>query len=49
MSHEDDIPMSVVFALIISLIVLLVVINHMCEVKNEARKYKTIHCKERTK
>jgi|2_EtaG_2_1085320.scaffolds.fasta_scaffold97252_2 hypothetical protein len=49
MSHEDDIPMSVVFALVISLIVLLVVINHMCEVKNMEREDKTIHCKEKTK
>ena len=49
MSHEDDIPMSVVFALIISLIVLLVVINHMCEPEKNEREDKTIHCKEKTK
>ena len=49
MSHEDDMPMSTVFALIIALIILLVYINHMCEPKNEGRKDKTIHCKEKTK
>jgi len=49
MSHEEEMPMSVVFAFIIALIVLLVVINHMCEVKNMERKNKIIHCKEKTK
>ena len=49
MSHEDDMPMSVVFALVLSLIILLAVINHMCEPKNGEREDKTIHCKEKTK
>ena len=49
MSHEDDMPMSVVFALIISLIVLLVAINHMCEPKNGEREGKINYCKEKTK
>mgnify|MGYP003653983327 CR=1 FL=1 len=49
MSHEDDMPMSVVFALILSLIILLAAINHMCEPKKKGHEDKTIHCKEKTK
>ena len=47
--HEDEMPMSVVFALIISLIILLAVINHMCEPKKNEREGKIIYCKEKTK
>ena len=49
MSHEDEMPMSVVFALILSLIILLVVINHMCEPEKKGHEDKTIYCKEKTK
>ena len=38
MSHDDDIPMSVVFALIIALIIILVYVNHLCEPEKKRTK-----------
>lgn len=49
MSHEDEMPMSVVFALILSLIIMLAVINHMCEPDKNGGEGKKICCKEKTK
>tara|TARA_R100000655_G_scaffold1110_2_gene4435 strand:+ start:3325 stop:3474 length:150 start_codon:yes stop_codon:yes gene_type:complete len=49
MSHEDEMPMSVVFALILSLVILLAVINHMCEPEKNGGEGKKIYCKEKTK
>jgi hypothetical protein len=49
MSHEDDIPMSVVFAMVIALIIILSYINYICEPQQNGREGKKIYCKEKTK
>jgi hypothetical protein len=49
MSHEDEMPMSVVFALVIALIIILSYINYLCEPPQNGREGKIIYCKEKTK